>query len=94
MATGEPTGLIAKSSLELLSAATPNGGKVSVLLEELKDAYGTEYVWQKIDLPKNTQKQPWFTAVSPNGRVPMLADSQPPASLRRLRDHGHHGLAA
>ncbi|KAI1370040.1 glutathione S-transferase [Xylaria arbuscula] len=70
----EPTGLKAKSGIELLTAGTPNGYKVSILLEELKEAYGKEYTWQAINIMKNTQKEPWFTAVGANGRIPAIVD--------------------
>ena len=64
-----PTGLIANSGIELLTFGTPNGHKVSILLEELKEAYGKEYVFQSINIMQNIQKEPWFTKHSPNGRV-------------------------
>ncbi|KAI0887995.1 glutathione S-transferase [Annulohypoxylon maeteangense] len=70
----EPTGLIAKSGIELLTFGTPNGHKVSIILEELKAAYGKEYTWQSINIMKNTQKEPWFTAINPNGRIPAIVD--------------------
>jgi len=70
----EPTGLIAKKGIELLTAGTPNGYKVSILLEELKEAYGREYTWQPINIMKNTQKEPWFIAINPNGRIPAIVD--------------------
>ncbi|RYO91891.1 hypothetical protein DL762_001971 [Monosporascus cannonballus] len=70
----EPTGLIAKSGIELLTFSTPNGYKVSIFLEELKEAYGLEYTWQSVNIGKNTQKEPWFTAVNPNGRIPAIVD--------------------
>jgi glutathione S-transferase len=44
------------------------------LLEELKAAYGKDYVWQSINISKNTQKEPWFTAVGANGRIPAIVD--------------------
>ncbi|KAI0839796.1 glutathione S-transferase [Hypoxylon sp. FL0890] len=70
----EPTGLIAKSGIELLTFGTPNGHKISILLEELKEAYGKDYTWQSINIMKNTQKEPWFTAINPNGRIPAIVD--------------------
>ncbi|KAF3061021.1 Disulfide-bond oxidoreductase YfcG [Daldinia childiae] len=70
----EPTGLIAKSGIELLTFTTPNGLKISILLEELKEAYGKEYTWQSVNILKNTQKQPWFTAINPNGKIPAIVD--------------------
>ncbi|KAG7286152.1 hypothetical protein NEMBOFW57_008456 [Staphylotrichum longicolle] len=70
----EPTGLIAKSGIELLTFGTPNGVKASILLEELKEAYGTSYAYQSINISKNTQKEPWYTALNPNGRIPTIVD--------------------
>ncbi|KAK4252425.1 hypothetical protein C7999DRAFT_10126 [Corynascus novoguineensis] len=70
----EPTGLIAKSGIELLTFGTPNGFKASIILEELKEAYGKEYTYQSIDIGKNIQKEPWYTALNPNGRIPTIVD--------------------
>ncbi|KAI0864543.1 glutathione S-transferase [Xylaria cubensis] len=70
----EPTGLIAKSGIELLTFGTPNGYKISILLEELKAAYGKDYTWQSVNISKNTQKEPWFTAHGANGRIPVIVD--------------------
>ncbi|KAF8713389.1 Glutathione S-transferase, C-terminal domain, partial [Rhizoctonia solani] len=50
------------------------GGKVSILLEELKDAYGLEYAFRNIDIRNNEQKEPWFLKINPNGRIPALVD--------------------
>jgi len=77
----EPTGLIAKKGIELLTAGTPNGYKVSILLEELKEAYGREYTWQPINIMKNTQKEAWFTKHGPNGRIPVLVDHDKQVSM-------------
>ncbi|OCH90433.1 glutathione S-transferase C-terminal-like protein [Obba rivulosa] len=60
--------------LVLYTTGTPNGHKVSIFLEELKEAYGLEYDYVKIDLSKNTQKEPWFIKLNPNGRIPVLVD--------------------
>ncbi|KAI1486816.1 glutathione S-transferase [Biscogniauxia mediterranea] len=70
----DSTGLIAKSGIELLTFGTPNGYKASVLLEELKEAYGKEYTWQSINILNNVQKEPWFLAINPNGRIPAIVD--------------------
>lgn len=69
-----PTGLIAKSGIELLTFGTPNGHKISIILEELKAAYGKDYVFQSINIMENIQKEPWFTAICPNGRIPAIVD--------------------
>ncbi|KAK3381416.1 glutathione S-transferase [Podospora didyma] len=73
----EPTGLIANTGIELLTFGTPNGVKASVLLEELKEAYPKlipSYTVQTINIMKNTQKEPWYTALNPNGRIPTIVD--------------------
>ncbi|KAG9239436.1 glutathione S-transferase [Amylocarpus encephaloides] len=74
MSTPRPSGLIATSGIELLTFGTPNGHKISILLEELKAAYGKPYVCQSINIAENIQKEPWFTALSPNGRIPAIVD--------------------
>jgi glutathione S-transferase len=53
---------------------SPTGYRVSILLEELKEAYGLEYTWQFINIMKGTQKQPWYTSINPNGRIPAIVD--------------------
>jgi len=69
-----PSGLIAKEGIELLTWGTPNGHKVSILLEELKESYGKNYTYQGINISQNIQKEPWFTKFSPNGRIPAIVD--------------------
>jgi glutathione S-transferase len=69
-----PTGLIANKGIELLTFGTPNGHKISIILEELKEAYGKDYVYQSINIMENIQKEPWFTKYSPNGRIPAIVD--------------------
>ncbi|MBF95850.1 MAG: glutathione S-transferase [Pelagibacterales bacterium] len=54
--------------IELYTAATPNGYKVSIMLEEL----GIKYKVFKIDLSKGEQKEKWFLDMNPNGRIPVL----------------------
>lgn len=56
--------------LTLYTAATPNGYKVSVALEEI----GLPYEVRKLDLYKAEQKEPWFLAINPNGRIPAIVD--------------------
>ena len=56
--------------IELFTAATPNGHKVSIALEELQLAY----TLRVLDLGKLEQKQPWFLAINPNGRIPAIID--------------------
>jgi glutathione S-transferase len=56
--------------LELYTAATPNGWKASVALEEL----GLDYEVRPIDLAEGEQKKADYLAICPNGRVPALVD--------------------
>jgi|SRR5690554_1639848 len=56
--------------IDLYTAATPNGYKVSVALEEL----GLPYELHTLDLAAQDQKQPWFLAINPNGRIPAIID--------------------
>jgi len=55
-------------SIDLYTAATPNGYKVSIALEEFKLSYNVI----NIDLSKNVQKEAWFLKLNPNGRIPVL----------------------
>ena len=59
-------------SFDLYTSATPNGYKVSIMLEEL----GLKYKVHKIDLGKQTQKEEWFLKLNPNGRIPVLKDNE------------------
>ncbi len=58
------------AGLELFTAPTPNGRKVSIALEEL----GLPYEVRLIRLRKLEQKAPGFLAINPNGRIPALVD--------------------
>ncbi|KAF3038431.1 hypothetical protein E8E11_005351 [Didymella keratinophila] len=58
------------SDIVLYTTQTPNGIKISITLEEL----GLPYKVEKIDISKNTQKEDWFLAINPNGRIPALTD--------------------
>jgi glutathione S-transferase len=56
--------------IELFTAATPNGWKVSIALEELQLPYSV----RPISLGKLEQKEEWFLEINPNGRVPAIID--------------------
>jgi GSH-dependent disulfide-bond oxidoreductase len=60
--------------IELLTAPTPNGWKISIMLEEC----GLPYQVRWIALGKGEQHEPDFLAVSPNGRIPAIIDHAPP----------------
>ncbi len=59
--------------IDLYTAPTPNGHKASVTLEELELPYRVH----AIDLSKQVQKEEWFLALNPNGRIPVIVDHDP-----------------
>ncbi len=56
--------------IELFTAATPNGRKVSIMLEET----GLPYELRHLDLGNQDQKKPEYLAINPNGRIPTIID--------------------
>ena len=60
--------------IELYTHATPNGHKVSILLEEL----GLPYRIHLVDLVKNEQFAPEFVAINPNSKIPAIVDPDGP----------------
>ncbi len=56
--------------IDLYTAPTPNGHKASVTLEELEVPYEAHAV----NLSAEEQKQDWFLALNPNGRIPVIVD--------------------
>ena len=58
--------------IDLYTAATPNGWKVSVALEEM----GLGYTAHAVNLMKGEQKTPEFLAMNPNGRIPVIVDRE------------------
>jgi GSH-dependent disulfide-bond oxidoreductase len=56
--------------IDLYTAATPNGWKASVTLDELAIPYEVH----KLELSKGSQKEEWFLKINPNGRIPAIVD--------------------
>lgn len=56
--------------IELFTAATPNGWKVSIALEEM----GLPYTLRPLALSKLEQKEEWYLKINPNGRIPAIID--------------------
>ena len=56
--------------IELFSANTPNGKKISVMLEEI----GYEYKVTKIDIDKDEQFKANFKKISPLSKIPVIID--------------------
>ncbi len=57
--------------IELYTASTPNGWKVSIMLEEI----GMEYKVFPIKLMDDQQKTPEFLKLNPNGKIPVIRDT-------------------
>ena len=58
--------------IELFSADTPNGKKISIMLEEI----GYEYKVTKINLGNNDQFKPEFIKISPFSKIPVIIDHE------------------
>ncbi len=56
--------------IDLYTSPTPNGRKISIMLEEI----GLTYTVQYISLMEQDQKRPEFLAMNPNGRIPVIVD--------------------
>ena len=67
---------VGKHPLQLYSLATPNGQKVTILLEELLAAghSGAEYDAWLIEIAKGDQFGSGFVALNPNSKIPALLD--------------------
>lgn len=81
-ATHEKTLPVGQHALQLYSLATPNGQKVTILLEELleKGIAAAEYDAWLIDIGAGDQFGSGFVALNPNSKIPALLDrSQTPA---------------
>jgi len=57
--------------IELYTSPTPNGYKISVALEELEIPYNVHVV----NLQSGDQKKPEFLELNPNGRIPVIVDT-------------------
>ena len=58
--------------INLYTWATPNGRKISIMLEEL----GLDYEVSPVDLGKLAQYSPEFGAISPNHKIPAIVDRE------------------
>eukprot|EP01087_Luapelamoeba_hula_P004020 TRINITY_DN13984_c0_g1_i1.p1 TRINITY_DN13984_c0_g1~~TRINITY_DN13984_c0_g1_i1.p1 ORF type:complete len:299 (+),score=56.14 TRINITY_DN13984_c0_g1_i1:144-1040(+) len=67
---------VGDAPLQLYSLATPNGHKVSILLEEL----GVKYDAHTIDISQGDQFTSGFVGVNPNSKIPALVDREGAAS--------------
>jgi GSH-dependent disulfide-bond oxidoreductase len=60
--------------LQLYSLPTPNGVKVSIMLEEI----GLPYEPHLVDFNKDDQRTPEFLSLNPNGKIPAIIDPNGP----------------
>ena len=65
---------VGEHELQLYSLGTPNGQKVTILLEELYDLKGLEYDAWKINIMDLDQFGSGFVAINPNSKIPALVD--------------------
>ena len=58
--------------IELFTADTPNGKKISIMLEEI----GYQYKLTKVDISKDEQFKPEFVKISPFSKIPVIIDHE------------------
>ncbi|MDC1025709.1 glutathione S-transferase [Candidatus Pelagibacter sp.] len=58
--------------IELFTADTPNGKKISIMLEEI----GYEYKLTKVDISNDEQFKPEFIKISPFSKIPVIIDHE------------------
>jgi len=71
---------MSKPTLTLYTAPTPNGYKISTLLDELRLTYpdsGLTYEFKELSLQHKEQKEPWYLKINPNGRIPAIVHHRP-----------------
>ena len=75
---------VGRHPLQLHSLGTPNGQKVSILLEELLEAghAGAEYDAWYIDIMAGEQFSSGFVSINPNSKIPALVDRSGPQPVR------------
>jgi len=76
--------------LQLYSLGTPNGVKVTILLEELLALghAGAEYDAWRIDIGEGDQFGSGFVALNPNSKIPALLDRTNPGAPQRVFESG------
>ncbi|KUP94281.1 glutathione S-transferase family protein [Tritonibacter horizontis] len=63
--------------IDLYTWTTPNGRKISILLEEL----GVPYTVQAVDITRDAQFDAAFLAISPNNKIPAIRDRETGVTL-------------
>ncbi|MGH8494097.1 MAG: glutathione S-transferase N-terminal domain-containing protein [Moraxellaceae bacterium] len=70
--------------ITLYTWTTPNGRKISIMLEEL----GIPYKVSPVNLGKGEQLQPAFLAISPNNKIPAIVDNDTPEGPVNIFESG------
>jgi GST-like protein len=65
--------------IDLHFAPTPNGWKISIMLEEC----GLPYTVVPVNITRGEQHQRDFLKISPNGRIPAIVERDPADGARR-----------
>ena len=75
---------VGRHPIQLYSLGTPNGVKVTVMLEELLEIgrSGAEYDAWLININKGEQFSSGYVAINPNSKIPVMVDHSEPAPLR------------
>lgn len=69
---------VGEAPFQLYSLGTPNGVKITIMFEELKERLGNQvdYEVYKIDITKGDQFGSDFVAINPNSKIPALVDQK------------------
>ena len=78
---GRKEGQARGAMIDLHYAPTPNGWKISIMLEEL----GLPYQVIPVNIRAGEQFRPEFLAISPNNRIPAIVDHAPAEGRGRSR---------
>jgi GST-like protein len=70
--------------IDLYTWTTPNGRKISIFLEEV----GLPYKVIPVNLGKEEQFKPEFTAINPNGKIPAIVDHDVPGGPLAIFESG------
>jgi GST-like protein len=70
--------------IDLYTWATPNGRKISIMLEEL----GLDYRVHPVDIGQNQQFAPDFLTISPNNKIPAIVDQDAPDGPQSVFESG------
>jgi len=70
--------------IDFYTAATPNGRKIAIMLEEAR----LDYEVRRVDLEKGGQLDPAFLQISPNNKIPAIVDRDAPGGPLPIFESG------